>query len=308
MRLPRLRRQRTPVTAGGRPEQAPLRVAAMTMTCDEGDMLRRWLDYYGCQLGRDSLVVLDDHSTDGSTDGLDCSVVRLPPAPWREGWTQARRVMVNAVSRALLQTYDAVIFTDVDEFLVADPDEYSGLLDYVTRQSRDVLAPVGLNMLHDAREEPPIDPARPILGQRSLVKFVPNMCKPVLKREPWEWSAGTHGIRSEFRVDHGLLLLHLKYYDEGHVRRSADLRTAAFASGRGSPASAWPLGGDELVDRLRSWVDGKPPAELDVSLLDLPVPRHVEKGDFFRVDGNQMQAMEGNDVLRLPRRFVRVAL
>ena len=45
-------------------------MAAITMARDEGPMLRRWVDHYGRELGADNLVVIDDNTSDGSTDGL----------------------------------------------------------------------------------------------------------------------------------------------------------------------------------------------------------------------------------------------
>ena len=42
-------------------------------------MLPRWIAHYAAQVGMESLVVIDDNSTDGSTDDLPCTVVRIPP-------------------------------------------------------------------------------------------------------------------------------------------------------------------------------------------------------------------------------------
>lgn len=276
----------------------------MTMVQDEAVMLRRWLAYYGRELGHANLVVLDDNSTDGSTDDLPCSVLRLPPPPWREPWAQARRAIVNSVARAQLQTYDAVIFVDADEFLVPDPGRYDGLTDYVARHpDQDVLAGVGLNVLHDAAHEPPIDHDRPVLAQRGTVKFVPRMCKPAIKRQPFPWMPGTHGIRAPFSVDPDLLLFHLKYYDEGELRRVAQLRHELNErEGRGG-GSAWTHEPDELVAELRGWVREGRAGTLRPRRLQLPTPQAVRAAGYHRVPGNQLKAMERGRRLRVPDRL-----
>ena len=271
-------------------------------------MLPRWLQYYGDQLGVESLVVLDDNSVDGSTEQLPCTVLRLPPEPWNQGWARTRWTLANGMSRALLACYDVVIFSDVDEFLVPDPDLYGGLVDYLAaRRGTDIVAPLALNVLHDPRSEPPLDPAQPVLNQRSRVKFAPGMCKPLVKAVPADWRYAFHGIRAPFTIDPELVMLHLKYYDVDALQTVAGQRRDTHEQqGRGHPESAWPLGPDELSSRLRRWVDhpdGQEIPEFDASEVDLEsiVVDH-EKG-FFRTMGPQLEAMEDFPLRRLPARF-----
>ena len=106
-----------------------VRVAAVTMVRNEGAMLRAWIDHYGRQVGLDHLLVIDDNSDDGSTDGLDCEVRRIEPI---EGhFENSRMQIVSDAARKLLRKHDAVIFADADEFILADPDRYDGLTDIV---------------------------------------------------------------------------------------------------------------------------------------------------------------------------------
>ncbi len=285
------------------------RVCAITMVRNESVMLRRWLAYYGRELGHRNLVVLDDNTTDGSTDDLPCSVVHLPPPPWKQTWAQSRRAMANSTARAMLQAYDAVIFVDADEFLVPDPARYDGLLDYVVRQpDREVLAGLGLNVLHDATHEPAIDHDRPVLAQRRLVKYVPRMCKPAIKREAVAWMAGTHGIQAPFTVDPDLLLLHLKYYDEGELRRVAEQRHEAHErEGRGENSS-WTHEADELVAELREWATGGSLDDLDPRRLRVHQPSRADAEGYYTVRGSQLRAMDRRHRLCLPDRFRAVGL
>ena len=62
------------------------------------------------------------------------------------------------------------------------------------RTRRRAIGALGLNVVHDAGVEQPLDLSRPVLGQRQLAKFLPLMCKPAIKfvtSDPWY--AASHG-------------------------------------------------------------------------------------------------------------------
>jgi Glycosyl transferase family 2 len=284
------------------------RLAVMTMVRDESAMLPRWLDYYAAQVGMQNLVVIDDNSGDGSTTGLPCTVNRLPPGPWPLKWAKARTRLVNGFARALLACYDVVAYTDVDEFLLPDPDRYDGLLDYLaTRTDREVMAPVGVNLLHVPGVEPPLRPDQPVTDQRSYVKFAPNMCKPLLKRVDVAWTPGFHGVRNPYEIDPDLMLLHLKFCDLDLMRRAAEQRHAWHTvEGRGAPASHWTMGPDELESELRSWTKPKRGARdiPEFTPEEAPLSHAVGAHDGqYRARRMAPEPMAKFPLRRLPHRF-----
>jgi hypothetical protein len=290
------------------PSEASARVAVMTMTRDEADMLPRWLAYYGGQFGAENLFVVDDNSADGSTTDLPCSVFRMPPGPWKQNWMQTRTDLVNGLSRGLLACYDVVIFSDVDEFLVPDPATYDGLASYVDAHGDvEVIAPLAVNVLHNATVEPAFDPTRPVLAQRRFVKFVPGMCKPLIKRAAVPWLMGFHGIRSRFEIDPDLLLLHLKYYDNQALGPVAEARKHSYdTERRGAAASAWSLGSAESQRQLADWVGGADAddvPELDPRAIDVTKVVHRRDNGFFRSSGQSLVAMNNNPLFVLPERY-----
>ncbi|MDF2968680.1 MAG: hypothetical protein K0Q93_2458 [Nocardioidaceae bacterium] len=291
-----------------RRRRRPPRVAAFTMVCDEADMLPRWLAYYGDQLGVENLVVLDDNSSDGSTDGLRCTVHRLAKEAKRS-WSASRRDLMNTLSADLLRRYDVVIFTDVDEFLIPDPGRYDGLVDYLASSSQhEVIAPLALNILHNPDVESPLEPDRPVLAQRRFVKFSPRMCKPLIKRVPVAWKGGGfHGIAAPFAIDRALLMAHLKYYDVDALRTVARRRHLQYQDGKGHRSSAWAFGPDDLISRLRTWV--ATPAAHEVPEFDPQEPDvdSVIVSDpttgMYHTTGTQLTDMEMHPLRRLPDRF-----
>lgn len=296
-----------PLSSPTAPEP-PLRVAVMTMTRDEADMLPRWVRYYGAQVGTTNLFVIDDNSTDGSTADLPCTLLHLPPGPWKASWMQTRVSLVNSVSRGLLTCFDVVIFTDVDEFLVPDPARHGGLLDYLAaRAGTDVIAPVAVNVLHAPAVEPALDPTRPVLQQRSFVKWAPGMCKPLVKRQPAIWLQGFHGIKAPFAIDPELFLLHLKYFDVDALVDVADRRQELhLQEGRGSAKSSWPLGAEAIRQQLADWVEDATIADLPefaAEECDLAGTIHAMPSGFFRSMGPQLAAMTDYPLRLLPERF-----
>jgi hypothetical protein len=278
------------------------------MARDEADMLPRWLRYYGEQLGVENLTVLDDNSSDGSTDDLRCTVLRLPPAPWKQSFEPTRMKLANGMAQTLLSVYDAVVFTDVDEFLVADPARYDGLRHFLsTRSDVPIIAPVGLNLLHHPAVEPDLDSTVPVLSQRRFVKFVGGMCKPAIKRVNAPWAFSSHGIGGFYEPDRELLMLHLKFFDAASLGKVSAHRQVLHAEhGRGGKNSTWQLGADELTSQLRTWVDTPDPETVpvfDPAELELRgVVRKKEKG-FYRSSGGQLAAMEESPLRRLHPRF-----
>jgi hypothetical protein len=297
----------TPTTTAETDVAADVRTVALTMVRDEREMLPRWVRHYGSHLGLDNLIVLDDNSQDGSTHGLPCTVQRLPPPRPTDHWGAMRLRLANGLAAGLLAYYDAVIFTDVDEFLVPDPARYSSIPHYLAaRPDRQVLAPLAFDVVHNAREEPPIDPERPVLEQRRYVKFNRAMCKPQVKRGPVRWGSAFHAVKAPFDIDPDLVMLHLKFFDERALRETGDRRRAAHETdGRGHANSFWPRGGDALVKLMaRSFSSSdQPVTELEPATIDTSGMVISDDQGYYSVDGRQITSMKRSPLHTLPERF-----
>lgn len=285
---------------------APVRLAALTMVRDERVMLPRWVAHYGRECGEDNLFVIDDNSTDGSTDDLPCSVIKIPS--WGDKHFESTRMrLVSNIAAGLLAAYDAVLFADADEFLVADPERHDGLVDLLgSRPGRDVLAAQGLNVLH-APGEPTLDPTRPVLDQRAWAKFVPLMCKPAIKRVAAPWVAGSHGLTQPFEIDPDLYLFHLKFVEREHLRAIGDHRkTLVDAEGRAAE-TAWQFGGDDLVALLDEITRDVQPADVAPYRPRrkqlAKIVRQGEGGNYRAHGRRQFNAMRTQPTVAIPDRF-----
>lgn len=187
-----------------------MRVAALTMVYNEPLWARVWVRHYSRQVGAENCLVLDHGSTDGSTSGLGVAVERVRRSALDE---DRRATVVSDCVAALLRGFDAVVHSDADELLVADPERYADLRAYAA-EAPEVVTAVGLDLQHLPDEEAALDASRPVGEQRRWVRFSGAMCKPALVRRAVRWGPGFHGCDA-WRVPGPLYLVHLRYADLG---------------------------------------------------------------------------------------------
>lgn len=188
-----------------------MRIAVITMVYNERVMLPIWRRYYGAAFGPENLFILDHGSNDGSTDNLtDENRIKL----YRDRFSNADRAkLISKFHETLLAIYDYVIYTDCDEFLVADPKTGKNLKAFIEARKRPYFTPVGLNLTHVTQTEPILDTTEPILKQRRHVQFVSPMMKTLTSSVPVTWKAGFHSSTLHPFIENDLFLFHLKRYD-----------------------------------------------------------------------------------------------
>lgn len=203
------------------------RVAAVTMVYNESEYLPIWLSHYGKQVGLENCFVVDHGSDDGSVDSIGpASRIRLPRSPY----DPHRQSDFNSkFCNSLLEWYDWVIYSDVDEIAFVDPLISPSFREYCKSNLPPVVTAIGLNVIHRAEYEPPLDPGRPIAPQRPYVFFGSSMCKPLLISRDINWSPGSHSSDAPMAFDH-LYMFHLRWYDFGScMRRLQKTRAMAWA-------------------------------------------------------------------------------
>ncbi|MGO9302450.1 MAG: glycosyltransferase family 2 protein [Candidatus Korobacteraceae bacterium] len=251
-----------------------MNIVAMTMAYNEGAMLQRWLRHYGQHLGPQSLLVIDHGSDDGSTADLGAaSHVRLPRND--AGYDEGLRVdFVNGLQTSLLKFCDVVLYVDCDEFLVPDPRKFVNLTEYLAGTTADCIRPIGLDIVHNRTEEPPLGSDGAVLTHRGYCKFMLGSCKPAITRVPLRWSVGFHTCNVPAKVDPDLFLVHLKYADyqsaieRAEVTRNLKWSNRTFDAGWSKRHRA---SGQELTrtffDEPAAWIARDGAAELDPHVL-----------------------------------------
>jgi hypothetical protein len=202
------------VTASFPLEGGPRPRAVFTIVQNERVMLPLWLAYYGRFFDPDDLYVLNHDGTDESVESVKdrCRVVPVHRSTsFDHRWL---RSTVEAFQAFLLRSYDVVLFAEADEFLIADPRQYSGLDQYIEQLDRAAARCVGFNVVHQA-DEAPLRFDEPILTQRRYWHASLDYSKRLLSRVPLRWSEGFH---EEYDApddppDSSLFLVHLHRVD-----------------------------------------------------------------------------------------------
>ena len=197
----------------------------MTIVHDEAFFLPIWLTYYSRFFAPDDIYVLDHDTTDGSTDRPGFHRLPVSHDGVDHRWM---RDTVSALQRELQQTYDVVLFTDVDEIVAFDPD-LGDLGQFIDRFRDPFVQCVGHEIIHRPDREPPFDPARPVLEQRSWWFANAAYNKPLLATEPLDWVPGFHGVENAVErrlvdLDTNLHLFHLHRLDFERCRQRHALR------------------------------------------------------------------------------------
>jgi len=126
-----------------------MRVCAVTNVFNEAFNLPIWLRHYGAQVGIENCLVVDHGSNDGSTADLGgAGVIRLPRSPFND---HKRARMIAGLVGSLLPAYDAMLYSDCDELLVADPAKYANLVAFCEAFEGKAATAIGLNVIHHQR-------------------------------------------------------------------------------------------------------------------------------------------------------------
>ena len=194
------------------------KIAALTMVRNDDFYLRKWVEYYGAQLGRENLYIF--------FDGLDQEIgdfcagthsVKLEKIGTNVVSNDKGRVAVMSAKAAELFAagYELVIGTDADEFIVVDPKLGRSLREYLSEQPIGVsLSPLGLDFGQKLGEEPDITEGRPFLQQRHYAQIGTRYTKASVLARPCAWGSGFHRVRGHnFRIGKDLFLLHFGYFD-----------------------------------------------------------------------------------------------
>ncbi|MDQ2866854.1 MAG: glycosyltransferase family 2 protein [Verrucomicrobiota bacterium] len=223
-----------------------MRVAVFTSVYNEVFWLPIWIRHYSAQVGAENCYVLDDGSDDGSTDNLPVNVERVRRAEIFDEFERLGRVQDRVAK--LLRRYGAVLHTDCDELILADPARYSNLVAYTAATTHEVVTTAGLELVHLLSTELALDPSRPIGEQRRWVRFHGAMCKPALVRKPVTWQPGFHFCDAPTVFD-GLYLVHLRWCDSA-LAQARLARTRAIAYSPPQWGTHWRWGDEQLRNAM----------------------------------------------------------
>ena len=180
--------------------------------------LRKWVAYYGAQLGRENLYIYFDGTDQQIGDFCEGTHAELHEKIGTQvvSAEKGRLKFLSDRAAALLGCgYDLVIGVDADEFVVVDPKLGMSLPEYLSRQKIGTsLSALGLDFGQKLGEEGDITDTDPFLHQRHYAQLGTRYTKPSIVARPCVWGSGFHRIKGHnFHIAKDLYLMHFGYFD-----------------------------------------------------------------------------------------------
>ena len=194
------------------------RIAALTMARNDDFYLRKWVEYYGGQLGRENLYIFLDGLDQVVGDfcaGTHAQAVEKIGSQVIEAEKGRLRFLSGKAAELLSGGYDLVIGVDADEFIVVDPKLGKTLPEYLsTLRIKDSVSALGLDFGQKIGEEEEIREDEPFLHQRHYAQLGTRYTKPSIVAKPLVWGSGFHRIKGHnFHIAKDLYLFHFGYFD-----------------------------------------------------------------------------------------------
>lgn len=213
------------------------RICALTMVRNDEFFLRKWVAYYGAELGMENLYVFLDGKDQPLPDwcpGVNVTACEKIPGQVVEA-EKGRLKFLSEQAAVLLGRYDAVIGVDADEFVVPDPKCGMGLAEFISRiEGRTSVSGLGIDVGQHLGSETEVDASRPFLSQRRYGLLGTRYTKPSVIFRPVMWGSGFHRIKGHnFHIEKDLYLFHFGYFDLKRIQdRFNDKDRAAAGWGR----------------------------------------------------------------------------
>jgi hypothetical protein len=195
------------------------RICAITMVRNDEFYLRKWVEYYGTQLGCENLRIYFDGEDQRVPDFCNGVCTELKPRiPGMVVKAEKERLTFLSHQAARLmkeEKYDLVIGVDADEYLIVDPKLGKTLQEYLSEKEVDVcLSGLGIDVGQHLESEGVIDASKPFLNQRSYAYLCSRYTKPSIIAQPSMWGAGFHRVKGHnYNIDENLFLFHFGSID-----------------------------------------------------------------------------------------------
>lgn len=201
----------------------PKKIAAITMVRDDDFFLRKWVEYYGRELGKENLYILFDGEDQKPADfckGTNTFIHKRLSNQIVEGERMRLGLLSDKAAELLNSGYDLVIGVDCDEFVVVDPKVGKSLAEFLSEQEIDTtISPLGVDVGQHLEKESEINPYRNFLQQRKYGYLCTRYTKGSIIAKPVRWGRGFHRVKGHnFHICPNLYLFHFGCLDMKRMR------------------------------------------------------------------------------------------
>ena len=194
------------------------KIAVLTMVRNDDFFLRKWVEYYGRELGKENLYIYYDGEDQSIADFCQGTNVFVHSKIGSEVVSAEKgrlKFLSERASDLFSKGYDLVIGVDADEYIVVDPNLGVSLKEYLSSQDIDIsLSPLGLDFGQKLGEEEDLLHERLFLSQRHYAQIGTRYTKPSIIAQPCRWGSGFHRVKGHnYHIAKDLFLLHFGYAD-----------------------------------------------------------------------------------------------
>lgn len=195
------------------------RIAVLTMARNDDFFLRKWVEYYGRELGKENLYIYYDGEDQTIADFCQGTNVNVHPKIGTQVVSAEKgrlKFLSEKAAELFSEGYDVVIGVDADEYIVVDPKLGVSLSEYLSAQDIDIsLSPLGLDFGQKLGEEGDLSLEDTFLSQRSYAQIGTRYTKPSIIAKPCRWGSGFHRVKGHnFHIAKDLYLMHFGYADK----------------------------------------------------------------------------------------------
>lgn len=188
------------------------------MVRNDDFFLRKWVEYYGRELGKENLYIYydgEDQSVADFCQGTNAYVHPKIGTQVVEAEKGRLKFLSEQAAELFAKGYDLVIGVDADEYIVVDPRLEVGLGEFLSGQKIDVsLSPLGLDFGQKLGEEGDLSFEGTFLSQRHYAQIGTRYTKPSIIVQPCHWGSGFHRVKGHnFHIASDLYLMHFGYAD-----------------------------------------------------------------------------------------------
>ena len=195
------------------------KIFAITMVRNDEFYLRKWVEYYGRELGKENLYIYFD-GEDQKVPSF-CEGVYAELRPRNPGLVvkseKLRLTFLSEQAERLMKEkgYDVVIGVDADEYLIVDPKLGTPLREYLSLININVsVSGLGVDVGQNLACEDVINESKPFLSQRRYAYLCSRYTKPSVIASPVMWGSGFHRVKGHnFHIDKNLYLFHFGSID-----------------------------------------------------------------------------------------------
>lgn len=202
-------------------------IAFVTMVYNDAFFLDLWLRYHEKFVPRSDIhIICHGPQPEAERMAEGCNIVICERDPTNAQMDRDRFIFVSDYCTSLVPHYDRVIYNDVDEVIVLDPDHGDDPVKYIAGidPAIRVISPLGLEIIHRVDLESDYDYSRPMFAQRRFVRMSGHYTKPNITNVGIIWRPDGHGASHDtLYLDDHLYTFHLKWFDQQfHVNRYRD--------------------------------------------------------------------------------------